>query len=71
MPECGELTRLLARARGDARILAVISFGSTVHGETTEQSDVDVCLVPWPGPPNRRSLTELRIEYTSEFDLDV
>jgi len=71
MPESGELNRLLARARGDARILAVISFGSTVRGEITEQSDVDVCLVPWPGPPNRRSLTELRIEYTSEFDLDV
>jgi len=41
MPECGELTRLLARARGDVRILAVISLGSKVHGEITEQSDAE------------------------------
>ena len=71
MAECGELDRLLARARQDARILAVILFGSMARGETTEGSDVDVCLVPWPGPRDRPSLTELRVEYASEFDLDV
>jgi len=71
MLESYELNRLLARARGDDRILAVISFGSTVRGENTERSDVDVCLVPWIGPPDRRSLSELRIEYVGEFDLDV
>jgi len=71
MREGSRLTRLLARARDDARILAVILFGSTARGETTGQSDVDVCLIPCPGAPDRRFLAELRLEYISEFDLDV
>jgi len=67
----GELNRLLARARNDERVLAVLLFGSRARGAGTPQSDVDLCLVPSLGTANRRLLAELRLEYASEFDLDV
>ena len=64
-----QLERLVARAREDPAVLAVILFGSAARGEATSTSDVDVCLVLDPGAagqPERR-----RLEYLAGVDLDV
>lgn len=66
-----ELDRLLARARVDGEILAVILFGSAVRGETTPDSDIDVCLVLHDRSRDRRLLTQVRLDYASQGDLDV
>jgi hypothetical protein len=68
-PADRQLERLIARAREDPTVLAVILFGSAARGEATSASDVDVCLVLDPraaDQPERR-----RLEYLAGFDLDV
>ena len=66
-----DLERLLVRARADGEILAVILFGSAARGETTSASDVDVCLILRDPSRDRRRLTQVRLDYASECDLDV
>lgn len=64
-----QLERLIARAREDPAVLAVVLFGSAARGEATSASDVDVCLVLDPdvaGNPERR-----RLEYLAGVDLDL
>jgi predicted nucleotidyltransferase len=51
-----QLERLIARAREDFAVLAVVLFGSAARGEAMSASDVDVCLVLDPdaaGEPER------------------
>ena len=62
---------MVARARGDEEVLAVMLFGSAARGEAKERSDVDICLVLPPGRYAKRDLTEKRLEYLSEFDADI
>lgn len=63
------LERLLVRAEVDPDVLAVMLFGSRARGDAAESSDVDVCLVARRG--SGANLTEMRIAYAGEFDLDV
>jgi predicted nucleotidyltransferase len=65
----GALEKLIARAKEDEAVLAVMLFGSQARGEATSASDVDVCLVLQPQAAERKG--EKRVEYLSEFDLDV
>jgi len=70
-----EVEALLAQARQDPTILAVMLFGSVARGEARPDSDVDICLVLEPAPPATRPrdpsvLAEKRLDYL-HFDLDV
>lgn len=60
---------LLARAREDPDVLAVILYGSQARGEAGPRSDTDVCVVLRDGFP-RDSLPEKTLGYLG-FDLDV
>jgi predicted nucleotidyltransferase len=71
MHDAGPLGRILKKARMDPEILAVIRFGSTVRGEETRASDVDVCLVLAPSRPDARTLARKRLEYAQADELDV
>lgn len=62
------LETLVAQARGDARVLAVLLFGSAARGEDAH-SDLDVCLVL--GPERGGDAERVRLDYLTRFDLDV
>ncbi|MGH7312542.1 MAG: nucleotidyltransferase family protein [Candidatus Rokuibacteriota bacterium] len=64
-----QLERLIARAREDPAVLAVVLFGSAARGEATSASDVDVCLVLNPDAAGEAG--RLRLEYLAGVDLDV
>lgn len=64
-----DLDRLVARANTDARVLAVMLFGSVARGEQRADSDFDICL--FLNTPTGADATGLRLDYLSEFDLDV
>jgi uncharacterized protein len=72
-PEATAVDKLLARARQDTDVLAVLLFGSVARGEQTAGSDIDVCLVLMPRstPYERALLSHKRLEYLTHFDLDV
>jgi len=63
------LKRLIAKARENEAVLAVILFGSEARGQATSRSDVDICLVLQPQAAGQKA--EKRLEYLGEFDLDV
>ena len=69
MTKGGVLERLIAKAREDEAVLAVILFGSEARGQATSRSDVDICLVLQPQAAEQKA--EKRMEYLGEFDLDV
>ena len=69
MRSTGVLDRVIARAREDPGVLAVLLFGSAATGEVTPASDVDVCLVLRPGATE--DMSRKRLEYLSAFDLDI
>lgn len=66
-----QLERLLALARADSEVLAVILFGSHARGECRAGSDVDVCLVLTPAPRDAGALGRTVLAYASAVDLDV
>lgn len=63
------LERLLAAAREDPDVLAVVLYGSRVRGEAGPGSDTDVCLVLRDAFP-REELPRKALEYLG-FDLDL
>jgi predicted nucleotidyltransferase len=65
----GALEKLIARAKEDEAVLAVMLFGSRARGEAISAPDVDVCLVLQPQAAERKG--EKRVEYLGEFDLDI
>lgn len=65
------VARIVARAKDDPDILAVILFGSRARGEATAGSDFDVCLVLASDPRSRLSAAEKRLEYLAEGDVDL
>jgi predicted nucleotidyltransferase len=65
------LGRLLARARRDPDVLAVMLFGSGARGEAAPGSDLDVCLVLAAARPSALAASHKRLEYLGEGDLDV
>jgi hypothetical protein len=65
------LARLVARAKTDADVLAVILFGSRARGDACPESDCDVCLVLASKPASRLAGASKRLEYLAETDLDL
>lgn len=68
-----QLEELVAAARQDPDVLAVLLFGSTAREQEGPLSDVDICLVlvPGKGRLDQATLTLKRLEYLRRFDLDV
>jgi predicted nucleotidyltransferase len=58
--------RLLERARRDPDVLGVMLFGSHARGEATEASDVDVCLLLFPGRVQPPAATEKKLDYLAD-----
>lgn len=66
------MKRLLEKAAEDPEVLAVIQFGSTVHGEATASSDIDVCLVLHLEEADRLALSRKLLDYAGlNLDLHV
>ncbi len=65
------LGRLLARAKNDPEVLAVILFGSRARGDASPGSDLDVCLVLGPESGSGLAGAHKRLEYLAEADLDL
>ena len=65
------LARLVAHAKTDPDVLAVLLFGSRARGDAAPSSDFDVCLVLGAEPRSDRDRAEKRLEYLAEEDLDV
>ncbi|MCD6348068.1 MAG: nucleotidyltransferase domain-containing protein [Candidatus Korarchaeota archaeon] len=62
-----DLDRLMERLRSHEKVLAVILFGSTVRGEVTPLSDVDLAVViEDPTPEDEAELGSL---YSQKIDL--
>jgi hypothetical protein len=71
MASQSQLDRLLRRAADDPEVLAVLLFGSAARGDTHARSDIDVCLVLTAARRSRPQLTEKRLAYLGDVDLDV
>ncbi len=71
MPIPAVVDRLIAKAAQDSSVLAVLMFGSAARGEPGPTSDVDICLVLQPERSRGTAMSERRLEYLAEFDLDV
>lgn len=62
---------MLARAKEDPEVLAVILFGSRARGDASATSDVDICLVLHPGRYSAEYLLSKRLGYLAEGTADV
>ena len=65
------VNQVLARAKNDAEIVAVVLFGSRARDEASSASDVDVCLVLRPGKYGALALSQKRLDYLKESDADI
>ncbi|MBI4591297.1 MAG: nucleotidyltransferase domain-containing protein [Candidatus Rokubacteria bacterium] len=65
------LARLIARAKSDPEVLAVILFGSRARGDASPESDFDVCLVLGVESASKLAGVQKRLEYLAEADLDL
>ncbi len=65
-----QLELLLKKVQQDSDVLAVMLFGSVARGESSDQSDVDICLVLYPKRWQLEELARKRWEYL-RFDLDI
>jgi len=66
-----QLEQLLSQAKEDSEVLAVLQFGSTVRGEQTAASDVDVCLLLQSKKYGQLTLSRKKLAYLQGDDLDV
>lgn len=66
-----QLERLLAMARLDESVLAILLFGSRARGDGRADSDVDVCLVLAQAERERLDPARTRLRYAMQVDLDV
>lgn len=62
---------MVARAKDDPEVLAVMLFGSRARGEARPDSDFDVCLVLANGPTSDADRTRKRLDYLADADLDL
>ena len=65
------IAKIVARARGDADVVAVFLFGSRARGESTAGSDTDICLMLRPGKYEPSDLLSKRLGYLKEGEADV
>lgn len=68
-----QIDRLVNHARQDQDVLAVILFGSVASDAEGPLSDIDLCVVldPRHAGLDAKSMAGKRLEYLSDFDLDV
>jgi predicted nucleotidyltransferase len=66
-----QLDRVVAAARADADVLAVILYGSRARDDAHAASDVDVCLVLTPAKRAAAEMGRILLGYASMGDLDV
>jgi len=66
-----QINNLIEKAGKDKQILAVFLFGSRARGEDTPGSDIDICLVLKQRKYSKKELSQKKLEYLSEFDLDI
>ncbi len=57
------MEKILAKAREDPEVVAVILFGSRARGDATTGSDSDLCLVLRPGQYAGEYLFQKRLSY--------
>ncbi len=65
------LTDLLKAAEGDARVLAVLLYGSQARGEARPGSDTDVCIVLAAEAFSRGEGARVQLDYARFSGLDV
>lgn len=65
------LERVVAAARDDRDVLAVILYGSRARGEAHAGSDVDVALVLTHAPRDAQEIGRILLRYASLDDADV
>jgi predicted nucleotidyltransferase len=65
------LARLIARAKRDPEVLALLLFGSRARGDSLPESDLDVCLVLGAESRSPISPSQKLLEYLEETDLDL
>lgn len=64
---------LLARAKSDKEVLAVILYGSEARQEQISTSDIDICLVlnPLHHHTKKDTYSQKRLEYLKDFAFDI
>jgi predicted nucleotidyltransferase len=65
------IARVVAQARRDPAVLAVLLFGSRARGEGSPASDYDVCVVLARPPRSDLDAGQMRLDYLALGDLDV
>ena len=65
------LDRLVARAKDDPEVLAVLLFGSRARGTASSGSDIDVCLVLLDERRSDLAAARTRLQYLAGGDLDL
>jgi predicted nucleotidyltransferase len=63
--------RLVAQARSDPEVLAVILFGSRAQGSASATSDHDVCLVLTAQTRSDLQSGHKRLDYLAHADVDL
>lgn len=66
-----QVSQVIKAVHKDEQVLALILFGSQVHGEHAAGSDVDLCLVLSPAPHTSFELSRKKLEYSSKFSADI
>jgi predicted nucleotidyltransferase len=64
---------LLAKAKSDKEVLAVMLYGSEARQEQVSTSDIDICLVldPKPHRTKKDTYSQKRLEYLKDFGFDI
>jgi len=65
------MNRVIAKAKNDGEVVAVLLFGSRARHEASLASDVDICLMLRPGKYDALTLSRKRLDYLKESDADV
>jgi predicted nucleotidyltransferase len=62
---------LLAKAKSDKEVLAVMLYGSEARQEQISTSDIDICLVLNPQYAKKDIYSQKRLEYLKDFAFDI
>lgn len=67
------MKNLLAKAKSDRDVLAVILYGSEARQEQRSTSDIDICIVldPLPYHSKKDINSQKRLEYLKDFAFDI
>lgn len=65
------VNQVVAKAKNDSEVVAVVLFGSRARDEASSASDVDVCLVLRPGKYDALTLSRKRLNYLKQSNADI